>query len=67
MVASTACRQHPLAWQWLWLSRAAFEKAGVDVPTNWASSLPRRRQLEEAGIIPLAMGQQPWQSNLPSV
>ena len=23
------------SWQWLWLSNAAFEKAGVAVPKNW--------------------------------
>lgn len=50
--------------QWLWLSNAAFEKAGVPVPTNWDEFAAAAPALEAAGIQPLAMGQQPWQSNL---
>lgn len=50
--------------QWLWLSNAAFEKAGVPVPTNWDEYVAAGPALEKAGIIPLAMGQQPWQSSL---
>ena len=50
--------------QWLWLSHAAFEKAGVDVPTNWEEYVAAAPKLREAGIQPLALGQQPWQSNL---
>ncbi len=48
--------------QWLWLSNAAFEKAGVPVPTNWDEYAAAAPKLEEAGIIPLAVGQQPWQT-----
>jgi glucose/mannose transport system substrate-binding protein len=51
------------SWQWLWLSRDAYETAGVDVPTNWSEFVAAAPALEEAGLIPLAMGQQPWQSN----
>ncbi|AKI02792.1 carbohydrate ABC transporter substrate-binding protein, CUT1 family [Hoeflea sp. IMCC20628] len=50
--------------QWLWLSNAAFEKAGVPVPTNWDEYAAAAPQLEAAGIIPLAVGQQPWQTTL---
>jgi len=50
--------------QWLWLSNAAFEKAGVPVPTNWDEYVAAAPQLEAAGIIPLAVGQQPWQTTL---
>jgi glucose/mannose transport system substrate-binding protein len=50
--------------QWLWLSHAAFEKAGVAVPTNWEEYVAAAPKLREAGIQPLALGQQPWQSNL---
>ena len=50
--------------QWLWLSHAAFEKAGVDVPSNWDEYVAAAPKLREAGIQPLALGQQPWQSNL---
>jgi len=41
--------------QWLWLSHGAFEEVGVDVPAP---------KLQEAGLVPLAMGQQGWQQNL---
>lgn len=50
--------------QWLWLSNAAFEKAGVAVPKNWDEYVAAAPALEKAGIIPLAMGQQPWQTSL---
>jgi len=50
--------------QWLWLSHAAFEKAGVDLPKNWGEFVAAAPKLQEAGLIPLAMGQQGWQQNL---
>lgn len=50
--------------QWLWLSNAAFEKAGVPVPANWDEYAAAAPKLEAAGIIPLAVGQQPWQTTL---
>lgn len=50
------------SWQWLWLSRQAFEDAGVDVPTNWDEFVAAAPALEKAGKIPLAMGNQAWQS-----
>jgi glucose/mannose transport system substrate-binding protein len=50
--------------QWLWLSNGAFEKAGVPVPTTWDEYVAAAPALEKAGIIPLALGQQPWQASL---
>jgi glucose/mannose transport system substrate-binding protein len=50
--------------QWLWLSNKAFEDAGVPVPTNWDEFVAAAPALEKAGKIPLAMGQQPWQTTL---
>ncbi|CAN7350965.1 ABC transporter substrate-binding protein [Pararhizobium sp. LjRoot235] len=50
------------SWQWLWLSNAAFKKAGVEVPKNWDEFVAAAPALEKAGIIPLAVGGQPWQS-----
>ena len=49
------------AWQWLWLSNAAFEKAGVAVPKNWDEFVAAGPALQKAGILPLALGQQSWQ------
>ncbi len=50
------------SWQWIWLSHQAYADAGVDVPTNWDEFVASAPALEAAGKIPLAMGQQPWQS-----
>ena len=51
------------SWQWIWLSHKAFADAGVDVPTNWDEFVAAAPALREAGKVPLAMGQQPWQSS----
>ncbi len=51
------------SWQWIWLSHKAFADAGIDVPSDWDEFVAAAPALEEAGKIPLAMGQQPWQSN----
>ena len=51
------------SWQWMWLSHQAFADAGVDVPSNWDEFVAAAPALEAAGKIPLAMGQQPWQSS----
>ena len=51
------------SWQWLWLSHQAFETAGVDVPADWDAFVAAAPKLEEAGLIPMAMGQQGWQQS----
>ena len=51
------------SWQWIWLSHQAFADAGVPVPTNWDEFVAAAPALDAAGKIPLAMGQQPWQSS----
>ena len=50
------------SWQWLWLSNAAFEQAGVAVPKNWDEFVAAAPALEKAGIVPLAVGGQAWQA-----
>ena len=50
--------------QWLWVSHGAFEKAGLPVPTNWDEFVASSAKLKEAGIVPLAMGQQGWQQSI---
>ncbi len=50
--------------QWLWVSHGAFEKAGVAVPANWDEFVAAAPTLVDAGVTPLAMGQQGWQQNL---
>jgi len=50
--------------QWLWLNNKVFEDNGLAVPSNWDEFVAAAPKLEEAGIVPLAMGQQPWQTTL---
>ena len=50
--------------QWIWLSHKAFEDSGVPVPSNWTEFVAAGPALEKAGKVPLALGNQPWQSNL---
>ena len=50
------------SWQWLWTSNDAFEKAGVEIPSNWEEFVAAGPKLREAGIQPLALGGQSWQS-----
>ena len=51
------------SWQWIWLSHQAYKDAGVAVPSNWTEFVAAAPALEAAGKIPLAMGQQPWQTS----
>ena len=50
--------------QWLWLSHDAYESAGVAVPTNWDEFVAAGPALRSNGIVPLAQGQQGWQTGL---
>jgi len=50
--------------QWLWLSHDAFAKADLDVPSDWFEFVASAPALRDAGVIPLAMGQQAWQTDL---
>lgn len=50
--------------QWIWLSHAAYEKAGLAVPANWNEFVASASALKDAGTLPLAMGQQGWQQNI---
>ena len=51
------------SWQWLWLSNKAFADAGVAVPKNWTEFVAAAPALEAKGIVPLAIGNQPWQTH----
>jgi glucose/mannose transport system substrate-binding protein len=51
------------SWQWLWLSNEAFNKVGVPVPKNWNELVAAAPALQKAGLVPLAIGGQPWQVN----
>lgn len=51
------------SWQWMWISPPAFQKAGSKVPSNWDEFVSAAPKLRDAGIVPLALGTQPWQAN----
>ncbi|MEB2842847.1 extracellular solute-binding protein [Rhizobiales bacterium RZME27] len=50
------------SWQWLWVSNAAFEKAGIPAPKDWNEFVAAGPKLREAGIQPLALGGQAFQA-----
>lgn len=50
------------SWQWLWLSNKAFADAGVPVPKDWNEFVASGPKLRDKGIVPLAVGGQPWQT-----
>lgn len=49
------------SWNWGWASIPAFEKAGVPVPKTMDDFLAAAPKLQEAGIIPFAIGGEGWQ------
>ena len=50
--------------QWIWLSHDAYENAGLEVPSDWNEFVASAGDLEAAGTLPLAMGQQGWQQSI---
>ncbi len=50
--------------EWLWLSNKVYEDLGLPVPTNWNEFVASAEAVRAAGKVPLALGNQPWQSNL---
>lgn len=41
---------------WAWASVAAFEKAGLELPQDWATYIADLPKLQDAGVIPFAVG-----------
>ncbi|MFD1226891.1 ABC transporter substrate-binding protein [Pseudochrobactrum kiredjianiae] len=46
---------------WMWINKAALDKAGGKVPTNWDELIALLDKFKEQGITPVAHGGQPWQ------
>jgi glucose/mannose transport system substrate-binding protein len=46
---------------WLWINKAALDKAGGKVPTTWPEFFELADKMKAQGITPVAMGGQPWQ------
>ena len=51
------------SWNWAWASIPAFEKAGLELPTSFEEFITQAPALQEAGIIPFAIGGETWQIN----
>ncbi len=46
---------------WVWANKAVFDKAGLAEPKSWDELIAAGPKLKEAGVIPLAIGDEPWQ------
>ncbi len=46
---------------WMWINKAALDKAGGKEPANWHELIALLDKFKEQGITPVAHGGQPWQ------
>ncbi len=46
---------------WMWANPEVFEKAGADIPTTWEELAVAAKKIQEAGMVQIAWGGQPWQ------
>ncbi|WP_419195831.1 MULTISPECIES: ABC transporter substrate-binding protein [Ensifer] len=46
---------------WVWINKAALDKAGGKEPTNWDELVALLDNFKAQGITPIAHGGQPWQ------
>ena len=46
---------------WMWINKAALDKAGGKEPQNWDELVALLDNFKEQGITPIAHGGQPWQ------
>jgi glucose/mannose transport system substrate-binding protein len=46
---------------WVWANKAVFDKAGIAEPKSWDELIASGDKLKAAGVIPLAIGDEPWQ------
>lgn len=49
---------------WFWSNTQVFADAGIEAPTTFQELIDAGPALKEAGVIPLALGGQPWQERL---
>ena len=46
---------------WLWANPAVFTRLQLEPPHSWEAFITVANQLKQAGITPLAIGDEPWQ------
>ncbi len=51
------------SWQWMWINNDVYKKVGLPVPQTFEEFLAGAPKIQEAGIIPLALGGQGWQES----
>ncbi len=49
---------------WMFYNASLLQQAGLAVPRTWAEFLDAATRLKAMGIIPIALGGQPWQERL---
>lgn len=49
---------------WVWANKKAFDAAGMQAPETWADLVAAGPALRDAGVVPLAMGDEVWQIQL---
>lgn len=49
---------------WVWANNKIFDQFGLTVPTTWADLIAMGPTLKDAGIVPLATGDEAWQIQL---
>jgi glucose/mannose transport system substrate-binding protein len=49
---------------WLWYNKGVFDKAGIQEPQSYDELFANMDKIKAAGVIPLAVGGQPWQLNI---
>jgi len=49
---------------WVWANKKVFDDAGVEAPGTWSELAALGPTLREAGVVPIAMGDEVWQIQL---
>ena len=51
------------SWQWMWINNDVYKQVGLPVPQTFEEFLAGAPTIQDAGIIPLALGGQGWQES----
>ena len=51
------------SWQWMWINNEVYKQVGLPVPQTFEEFLAGAPTIQDAGIIPLALGGQGWQES----